>query len=344
MKVIEIAEWLALPYEGEPDRNVQQAAPIETAGPGEIAFAMARKAKRDVPASQAGCLIVPQDFDNAAGHTIIRAKDPRASFAKVVARLHPPRRPEPGIHPSAVVSPSASIGEGVAIGPLAVISDDVVIGERTSIGAHCFLGPGARIGPDCTLHSGVTIYEKTELGARCILHSGVVLGADGFGFNRTAEGYDKFPQIGRVVVGCDVEMGANSTVDRAALGATTIGNGTKFDNLVHIGHNCSIGRHVIIVAQTGVAGGSVIEDWCVIGGQVGIGDNVRIKSGAILGSKSGVLTGKILPGNGQVYWGVPARPLKEYLETLALQGRLREMKSGLDSLLKLVPGHDKPAE
>jgi UDP-3-O-[3-hydroxymyristoyl] glucosamine N-acyltransferase len=344
MKVIEIAQWLGLSFEGEADRNVQQAAPIESAGPDQIAFAMPKKAQREVTTTHAGCLIVPEAFDNAAGHTIIRAKDPRGTFAKVVTRLHPPRRPEPGIHPSAVVSPSASIGDGVAIGPLAVVSDDVVLGERTCIGAHCFIGRGARIGPDCTLHSGVNVYDHTEVGARSILHSGVVLGADGFGFARTASGYEKFPQIGRVVVGSDVEMGANTTVDRAALGATTIGDGAKFDNLVHIGHNCAIGRHVIIVAQTGVAGGSVIEDWCVIGGQVGIGDNVRIKSGAILGSKSGVLTGKILPGDGQVYWGVPVRPLKQYLEILALEGRLPEMKATLDSLLKLVPGSEKPTE
>jgi UDP-3-O-[3-hydroxymyristoyl] glucosamine N-acyltransferase len=342
MKVIEIAQWLGLPYEGEASRNIEQAAPIESAGQAEIAFAMARKSLREVQGSHAGCLIVPEDFENAAARTIIRAKDPRAVFAKVVARLHPPRRPEPGIHTSAIVSQSARIGAGVSIGPFVVVSDDAAVGDHATIGAHCFLGQGARIGPDCTLHSGVRIYENTEVGARTILHSGVVLGADGFGFNRTGSGYEKFPQIGRVVVGSDVELGANVTVDRAALGATTIGDGSKFDNMVHIGHNCTVGRHVIIVAQTGVAGGSVIEDWCVIGGQVGIGDNVRIKSGAILGSKSGVLTGKILSGNGQVYWGVPARPLKDYLETLALQGRLKEMKTAIDSLLKLVPRIDKP--
>jgi UDP-3-O-[3-hydroxymyristoyl] glucosamine N-acyltransferase len=341
MKIIEIAEWLDLPYEGEASRNVEQAAPIESAGPAEISFAMPRKARREVEGSRAGCIIVAENFDNAAGRTIIRAKDPRATFAKVVARLHPAKRPAPGIHPSAVLASSARIGEGVSIGPFVVVSENVTLGDRVSVGAHCFLGQGVSVGPDCTLHSGVTIYEQTEVGARTILHSGVVLGADGFGFNRTDSGYEKFPQIGRVVIGSDVELGANVTVDRAALGATTIGDGSKFDNMVHIGHNCTIGCNVIIVAQTGVAGGSVIEDWCVIGGQVGIGDNVRIKSGAILGSKSGVLTGKILPGNGQVYWGVPARPLKEYLETLALQARLKEMKAAIDSLLKLAPRVDK---
>jgi len=344
MKVIAIAQWLGLPCEGDPDRDVQQAAPIEAAGPAQIAFATPKKAQREVEASHAGCLIVPEDFDNAGGHTIIRAKDPREAFARVVARLHPPFRPEPGIHPSAIVAPTATLGAGVAVGPLAVISDGAVIGDHTCIGAQCFIGRSAKIGPDCTLYAGVRIYDHVEIGARTILHAGVVLGADGFGFARTPAGYEKFPQIGRVVVGCDVEMGANTTVDRAALGATTIGDGAKFDNLVHVGHNCTIGRHVIIVAQTGVAGGSVIEDWCVIGGQVGIGDNVRIKSGAILGSKSGVLTGKVLPGNGQVYWGVPARPLKQYLEILALEGRLPEIKAAVDALMKLVPGSGKSAK
>jgi UDP-3-O-[3-hydroxymyristoyl] glucosamine N-acyltransferase len=344
MTVIELAEWLGLPFEGDGSGNVRQAAPIESAGAGEISFALPRKARHEVEASRAGCLIVPVEFDNSIGRTIIRAKDPRAVFAKVVARLHPPRRPEPGVHPSAVVSPSASIGEGVAVGPLAVISDGAVIGAHTSVGAQCYIGRDVKIGAESTLHAGVRIYDNTEVGARAILHSGVVLGADGFGFARTASGYEKFPQIGRVVIGSDVELGANTTVDRAALGATTVGDGAKFDNLVHVGHNCAIGRHVIIVAQTGVAGGSVIEDWCVIGGQVGIGDNVRIKSGAVLGSKSGVLTGKILPGGGQVYWGVPARPLKEYLATLALQSKLPEMKAALDSLLRLAKLEKKPAE
>jgi UDP-3-O-[3-hydroxymyristoyl] glucosamine N-acyltransferase len=304
--------------------NILQAAPLDTAGPVDIAFVLPRKAGREAAASHAGCLIVPADFDNAAARTVIRAGDPRAAFARVVTRLHPPARPQPGVHPTALVAATAVVGQ------------DVSIGDRTAIGAHCFIGAGARIGADSTLHARVTLYPHTVVGARAILHSGVVLGADGFGFNRTPQGYEKFPQIGRVILGDDVELGANCTVDRAALGATEIGDGTKFDDMVHIGHNCRIGRHVLIVAQTGVGGGSVIEDWCVIGGQVGIGDNVRIKSGAILGSKSGVLPGKILPGGGQTYWGVPARPLKQYLEVLALQGRLPEMKATLDKLRALV--------
>jgi UDP-3-O-[3-hydroxymyristoyl] glucosamine N-acyltransferase len=168
----------------------------------------------------------------------------------------------------------------------------------------------------------VTVYSGVTIGARALIHSGAVIGADGFGFVRTSAGYEKFPQVGRVVLGDDVEIGANSTVDRAALGMTVIGDGAKLDNMVHIGHNCSIGRRVVIAAQTGMAGGCVVEDDCVIGGQVGFGENVTVRRGAILGSGCGVLTGKILPGNGVVYWGTPARPLKEYLENLAGLSRL----------------------
>lgn len=348
MKVSEIAHWLGLPCEGDAALDILQAAPLDTAGPADISFVLPRKARREAVASRAGCLIVPEDFDNAPdvtnARTMIRAPDPRAAFARVVGLLHPPARPEPGIHATALVAPSATIAPSVSIGPYAVVSEAASIGDRTAIGAHCSIGAGARIGADSTLHARVTLYPHTVVGARCILHSGVVLGADGFGFNRTPQGYEKFPQIGRVILGDDVELGANCTVDRAALGATEIGDGTKFDDMVHIGHNCRIGRHVLIVAQTGVGGGSVIEDWCVIGGQVGIGDNVRIRSGAILGSKSGVLPGKILPGGGQTYWGVPARPLKDYLEILALQGRLPEMKAALDALRALFPQAAKTPE
>jgi len=337
MKASEIAHWLGLPFEGDGEREISSAAPLDAAGPADISFVLPKKARREeAAASRAGCLIVPADFDNTGSATVIRASDPRAAFARVVARLHPPTRPTPGIHPTAQVAASAKLGADVSIGAFAVVCDGVEIGARAAIGAHCAVGAGAHIGADSTLHARVTLYQNTVVGERCILHSGVVLGADGFGFNRTAQGYEKFPQIGRVVLGDDVELGANCTVDRAALGETTIGDGTKFDNMVHVGHNCTIGRHVLIVAQTGVAGGSVIEDWCVIGGQVGIGDNVRIKSGAILGSKSGVLTGKILPGGGQTYWGVPARPLKEYLEILALQSRLPELKEAIEHLQKLL--------
>jgi UDP-3-O-[3-hydroxymyristoyl] glucosamine N-acyltransferase len=177
----------------------------------------------------------------------------------------------------------------------------------------------------------VTLYPDVTVGARAVLHSGCVLGADGFGFVLSGERYEKFPQIGTVEIGDDVEIGAGSCVDRAALGVTAIGSGTKLDNLVHIGHNCRIGRHVVIAAQTGLSGGVVVEDYAVIGGQVGIGDKARIESRAVLGSGCGILTSKIVRG-GQVVWGTPARPLKEHLEQLAAVSRLPKLREEIAEL------------
>jgi UDP-3-O-[3-hydroxymyristoyl] glucosamine N-acyltransferase len=197
----------------------------------------------------------------------------------------------------------------------------VRLGDQVSIGAGCVLGDYVHIGSGSVLHPRVTLYSEVTLGQRVILHSGCVIGADGFGFVFAGGVYEKFPQVGRVEIGDDVEVGANSAIDRAALGVTVIGDGTKLDNLVHIAHNCRIGKHVVIAAQTGLSGGVVVEDYAVIGGQVGIGDKAVIQSRAVLGSGSGVLTSKIVRG-GQVVWGTPARPLKEHLAQLAALSRL----------------------
>lgn len=303
MRVRELAERLGLSWEGDGERVLGGVAPLETAGAGDLSFA-AGKSLRRAAASSAGCLIVPEESPGLEARTLIRSRDPRTAMAKAIPFLREMKPPAPGIHPTAV------------------IGENCCIAADASIGAFCSIGDGVAIGPGCVLMPRVTVYAGTTIGARALLHSGVVLGADGFGFIRTPAGYEKFPQVGAVVLGDDVEIGANSTVDRAALGLTVVGDGCKFDNMVHIGHNCVIGKRVVIAAQTGLAGGTVVEDDCVIGGQVGIGDNVTIRRGAILGSGCGVLTGKIVPGGGAVYWGTPARPLKEYLENLANLSRL----------------------
>jgi UDP-3-O-[3-hydroxymyristoyl] glucosamine N-acyltransferase len=191
------------------------------------------------------------------------------------------------------------------------------------------------IGAGCTLHANVTVYDDVQIGDRVILHSGCILGADGFGFVFNGERYEKFPQVGRVVIQDDVEIGANSCVDRAALGITEIGLGAKLDNMVHVGHNCRIGRHVVIAAQTGLSGGVVIEDHAVIGGQVGIGDKARIEARAVLGSGSGVLTSKIIR-SGEPVWGTPARPLRQYLQQLAMISRLPRIREELASLRERI--------
>ena len=330
MRVDEIAARLKAPFEGAGDVEISSAAPLETAGPRDIAFVGSRKAALHAGASQGGCLLVVPGLE-LAGRTVIRVKDPRGALARVIGWLYPHPAVTPGAHPTAVIAPDAQIAHSAAIGPHAVIRAHAKIGERTAVGPGCTVGPGVHIGDDCVLHANVTIYDHVSIGNRAVLHSGCVLGADGFGFVRGPQGYEKFPQVGRVEIGDDVEIGANSCVDRAALGVTLIGDGVKIDNLVHIGHNCTIGKRVVIAAQTGLSGGVVIEDDAVIGGQVGIGDKARIETGAVLGSGCGILTSKIVR-KGQVVWGTPARPLKEHLEQLANLSRLPKLREEVKEL------------
>jgi UDP-3-O-[3-hydroxymyristoyl] glucosamine N-acyltransferase len=331
MRVCDLALRLQTSFEGDGELEIRRALPVEEAGDSDLAFAVGRRGVELAGKSGAGCLIVDDAFP--AGRTLIRAKDPRTAFAMALMALYPAKRFSPGVHATAVVAASASIGEGAYVGPHAVIGENASIGAGTAIGAGCFIGDGAAIGGDSLLHPNVTIYDNVRVGARAILHSGAVLGADGFGFVRVGAAYRKFPQVGTVEVGDDCEIGANSTVDRAALGVTRLGNGVKLDNMVHIGHNCRIEDNVVIAAQTGMSGGCVIEAGAVIGGQVGMGDKVRVESGAVLGSGSGVLTSKIVRG-GETYWGTPARPLKEYLRQLAHVANLPALAARVKELEK----------
>jgi len=317
MRTAELAEWLGTAVEGDGALELSGVAPVDAAGPQEVSFAAGRKAAELAAVSQAGCLLVPRDFDNAAQRTIIRVPEPRVAFAMVVNRFHPPQRPAPGVH------------------PLAVIEDGVELGEGASIGPHCFVGRGSKIGAGTVLHPNVNIYAGSHIGARVVLHSGAVIGADGFGFVMMNGRYEKFPQVGKAVIEDDVEIGANSCIDRAALGETVIGTGTKLDNMVHIGHNCRIGKHVVIAAQTGISGGVVIEDYAVIGGQVGIGDKARIESKAVVGSGAGILTSKIVRA-GEPVWGTPARPLREHLSQLAHLARLPKLRAAMEDLARRV--------
>ncbi len=306
MRVRELAEWLGATFEGDGEKELTGVAAVESAGAAELSFVAGRKADRAAQSSSAGCLIVPLGFVNP-GRTVIRAPDPRTAFAHAVARLRPVPAPTPGIHPRAWVAESARLGANVSVGPGCVVGHRVTIGEGS------------------ILHANVTIYDDVDIGKRAILHSGCVIGADGFGFVLVEGRYEKFPQVGRVVIGDDVEIGANSCVDRAALGVTWIGDGVKLDNMVHVAHNCRIGRNVVVAAQTGFSGGVVVEDNAVVGGQVGVGDKARIETGAVIGSGSGILSSKVVHG-GQVMWGTPARPLKEHLEQLANLARLPEFR------------------
>jgi len=331
--VREIAELVKGRVEGDDALSIVGVAPLEAAGPVELSFVGNRKAAAAASRSSAGCLLVTEEFPS--GRTLIRVAEPRGAFARVIGHLYPQPAVIAGVHPLAAVAADAEIGEGVFIGPHASVGAGTKIGGGSSIGAGCAIGAKVRIGAGCMLHANATVYDNAILGDRVVLHSGSVIGADGFGYVMSGGHYEKFPQIGRVEIGDDVEIGANACVDRAALGVTSIGDGTKIDNMVHVGHNCRIGKHVVVAAQTGFSGGVVVEDYVVIGGQVGIGDKARIESGAVLGSGCGILTSKIVR-KGQVVWGTPARPLKEYLEQLANLARLPELRKELAELRNRV--------
>ena len=258
----------------------------------------------------------------ATAKPILISAQPRLTFARAAKLLRDPRRNR-AIHPSAMVPASAEIGKNVAIGARAILGEHVKVGDETTIGAGSVIGDDVAIGSHCRLDANVTIYPGTTLGDRVIVQSGAVLGSAGFGYVRDSQTgrYEQFPQVGRLVIEDDVEIGANSTVDRGALDETRIRRGTKIDNLVHVGHNVHIGQDVVIAAQTGLSGSAVVEDNVIIGGQVGIADHVRIEAGAILGAQSGIPTKKVIRGKGVVFWGTPARPIREYLKELAFLSR-----------------------
>ena len=264
----------------------------------------------------------------ACDRPLLVTDHPKLAFARAARLLRDTLvegDPQPGsVHSTAVVHPSVLLGPGVVVEARAVIRERAQIGENTRVGAGCAIGAGVKIGRDCEIYPNVTIYPGSTLGDRVIVHAGAVLGSDGFGYvrDRKTGHYEKFPQVGRLVIEDDVEIGANSTIDRGALDETRIRRGTKIDNLVHIGHNCQIGEDVVIAAQTGLSGSIVIENGVVLGGQVGIGEHARIGEGVMLGGQGGVLPNKVLRGKGVAFWGTPAQPLREYLKQLATLARL----------------------
>ena len=327
MKLSEIAKHIGGRVVGA-DVEVASVASLESATLQDVVFVDSEKHLAAALGSKAAAVIAGE-FADAGNRPVLRkplliAEQPRLAFARASELLCPKQRPNAGVHRSAVVHESARLGKGVSVGAHAVVSENVTIGDHTAIGAGTFLGADVRVGAGCDIQSNVSIYPGTTVGNRVIVHAGAVLGSDGFGFVRDEAGgtYTKFPQIGRLEIGDDVEIGANSTLDRGALDATVIGRGAKLDNLVHVGHNVRIGANVVIAAQTGISGSAVIEEGVVVAGQVGIADHVTIERGAILGAQCGVPTGKIIRGPGILFWGTPARPIKQYLKELAVLARL----------------------
>lgn len=331
LSVNELAELSGGTVHGDGGVLIARIANLESAERGEIAYLESAKFLDTALSSQASCLIVSNDttveFSTPA---VIKVKTPKLAFAIIGAALHPQKHRDPTVHRSAVVADTADIALTSYVGPGVVVGEYTKIGSSTRIESGGSIGDNVTIGSGCVLHPNVVLYDGVTIGNNVILHAGVCIGADGFGYVRDQMGYHKFPQIGTVVIEDEVEIGAHTCIDRAALGRTRIGRGTKLDNMVHVGHNCDIGENVVIAAQTGISGSVVIEDEAVIGGQVGFGDHTRVQKGAIIGSKAGILPGKIVrPG---VWWGIPVQPLEDYKRLNAHIGRLPQLREDVKEL------------
>ena len=337
ISVSELAKCVGGQVIGDGGVLVERVASLENAGEGDIAYVDNEKHFETAGNSRASCLIIPSSSTNQFGfnnRAVIAVSNPKLAFSQIATILHPPVRREPAIHQTAVVADTADIALTAFIGPNVSIGEYAQVGPYTRVEAGAVVGANVTVGSECVIHPNVVLYDGVSIGDRVILHASVCIGADGFGYVRDEMGYYKFPQIGTVVIEDDVELGAHTCVDRAALGRTRIGKGTKLDNMVHVGHNCDIGERVVIAAQTGISGSVTIEDDAVIGGQVGFGDHTRVQAGAIIGSKAGILPGKIVrPG---VWWGIPVQPLADYKRMNAHLGRLPEMRKELKELRERV--------
>lgn len=295
MTLKELAARLNCSFEGDGGTDIKGVASPELAGPGDLIFISQNKYLPYLDTSRASAVVLASGVVTDR-LPVLRSAHPQMTFIRAAEILHPPVLPAPGIHPSAIVDPSARIGAGVSIGPLCVVGAEAEIGDRTVLFPHVTIDSGAKIGAACVLHSGVSLRPGVRIGSRVILHDGVVIGADGFGYLRADDGsHIKIPQLGTVIIEDDVEIGANSTIDRAALGATIIRRGAKIDNLVIVAHNVEIGENAILVAQSGVAGSSKVGRGAILSGQAGVPDHVTIGDGAVVAAKTGV-TGNVPAG------------------------------------------------
>jgi len=319
----ELAEYLGAKIDGDARAQISGVAAPERARAGDLIYLDSPRHQQRAADSAATCVLV-RSGTRLAGKTTIEVSEPKFAFVKAAHWLLPEPARAAAIHPTAIIAPDAKVGERVSIGPYVVIEEDAEIGAGSVIEAFCFLGRGTRLGENCRLHPHVTLYAGSRLGRRVELHAGAVIGSDGFGYVFGEGRHWKFPQIGTVEIGDDVEIGSNTAVDRGSLEATQIGKGVKIDNLVQIAHNVQIGEHSVLAAQTGISGSSTLGKHVLIGGQAGMGDHAHIEDGAIVGGQAGILPGKIVR-RGQIVWGTPARALEKFKEQHVSLARLPQL-------------------
>jgi UDP-3-O-[3-hydroxymyristoyl] glucosamine N-acyltransferase len=326
----ELAEAIGARLEGDGAFELAGIAAPERAGSRDLIYVDATKHAQRAAASAAVCVIAAEGVQ-FPGKTVLRSTQPKAAFARAAELLLGRAPIASGLHPTAIVAPLARIAPDVGIGPYAVIGEDAHVGPGTQIGAHSVIGAGCWIGENCRIHPRVTLYAGVRLGSRVEIHSGAVIGSDGFGYAFGEGKYWKFPQAGIVEIGDDVEIGANTAIDRGSLEDTRIAEGVKLDNLVHVGHNVQIGAHTVVAAQTGISGSSVLGSHVVVGGQVGIAEHCTLEDGAIAGAQAGIPTGKTIR-KGQTVWGTPAREIGRFKETYVWYARLPELAARIKQL------------
>src|SRR6266851_3899031 len=326
----ELCEAIGAKLEGDGGVEIAGVAAPERAGTRDLIYVTEAKQAERAAASAAICVIAAEGVVLPA-KTVLRSTQPKLAFAKA-AELLVERAPiAAGMHPTAIVPPLARISAGVGIGPYAVIGEDAHIGAGTQIGAHCVIGAGCWVGENCRIHPRVTLYGGVRIGHRVEIHSGAVIGADGFGYAYGEGKYWKFPQAGIVEIADDVEVGANTTIDRGSLDDTRIGEGVKLDNLVHIAHNCQIGAHTVMAALVGLSGSCTFGKRVVVGGQAGFGERCKLEDNSVIGGQSGVLGGKTIR-TGETVWGTPARPLEKFKELYAWYGQLPALAARIKEL------------
>lgn len=332
-----IARLLNGTVDGDPGALVHTIAKIEEGKPGALSFLANLKYEQYIYTTGSSVVLVQNEFRPAreVRATLIRVDDPYQSVARLL-QIYEAARPAPkGIHPTAVIDDTASVGEDVYLGAYAVVSANAVIGSGCSIYPHTWLGDGVKVGRNCTLHAGVKVYNDCVIGDNCILHAGAVIGADGFGFAPVADSnFMKIPQIGNVVIEDNVEIGANTCIDRATMGSTVIQGGVKLDNLVQVGHNVVIGENTVIAGQTGIAGSTKVGKNCMIGGQVGIVGHLTIADGCRIGAQTAIIGSVRKEGSTLV--GTPSLDSRKYMKSYAFFARLPELNRRVDEMAKTV--------
>lgn len=336
--VYELAQMASARVKGE-NVVITGVASLSRAKAGDLVFVDGAKHFEAALRSEASAIVGPESLaERESDKSYILTPKPKLVFARLAKLIAARSRPVAGVHETALLGSGVVLGKDAHIGAYVVIGDNVTIGDGSAVMAGSVVGNGVIIGAGSTIHPNVTLYDGVRVGNRVVIHSGTVVGADGFGYILDDGVYHKFPQIGDVVIEDDVEIGSNSCVDRGALESTVIERGTKIDNLVQVAHNVRVGRSVVLAAQVGISGSSVVEDNAVLGGQVGIADHVRIEKGAVVGAQAGVPTGKVIRA-GQMVWGTPARNIRDFKEVYAhtqqlpaLKRRVAELEKRLEEL------------